>query len=163
MSWRSWKLPLIEISKWALLLALLLFLAGQMGQGKQSATSFEDMSAALTANLDQTQMQPADNQMLRRLYGLDPSSYEGILLYYPTTNMGAEELLLVKLADPAQAQTVEAAIQARLRAQKTSFDGYGIEQMALLEDCVIELRGGYVLFLVHPQADALRQVFLDTL
>ena len=112
MSWRSWKLPLIEISKWALLLALLLFLAGQMGQGKQSATSFEDMSAALTANLDQTQMQPADNQMLRRLYGLDPSSYEGILLYYPTTNMGAEELLLVKLADPAQAQTGRGGDQA---------------------------------------------------
>lgn len=163
MRWASWKLPLIEILKWAMLLLLIGFLVLQMGQGKLSNTTFDKMSAAVTEGLDLSQMQPADNQMLKRLYGLDPSAYEGCLLYYPTTNMGAEELLLVKLSDVAQQETVEAAIQSRLTAQKTSFDGYGIEQMELLEHCVIEVRGNYVLFIVHAEADAVRQAFADAL
>lgn len=163
MRWASWKLPLIEILKWAMLLLLIGFLVLQMGQGKLSNTAFEEMSAAVTEGLDLSQMQPADNQMLKRLYGLDPSVYEGCLLYYPTTNMGAEELLLVKLSDIAQQETVETAIQARLTAQKTSFDGYGIEQMELLEHCVIEVRGNYVLFIVHAEANAVRQAFVDAL
>jgi len=163
MRWASWKLPLIEILKWAMLLLLIGFLVLQMGQGKLSNTAFEEMSAAVTEGLDLSQMQPADNQMLKRLYGLDPSVYEGCLLYYPTTNMGAEELLLVKLSDIAQQETVETAIQSRLTAQKTSFDGYGIEQMELLEHCVIEVRGNYVLFIVHAEADAVRQAFVDAL
>ncbi len=163
MSWASWKLLLIEILKWALLLLLIGLLLLQMGQGKQSRTSFEDMTAAVLDGLDLSQMQPADHQMLRRLYGLNPGDYEGCLLYYPTTNMGAAELLLVKLRDPAQQAAVETAVQSRLTAQKTSFDGYGIEQMALLEGSVLELRGGYVLFIVHPEADAVRQAFLDAL
>lgn len=163
MSWASWKLPLIEILKWALLLLLLALLVLQMGQDKFSDTAFEEMAAAVTEGLDLSQMQAADKQMCKRLYGLDPNDYEGCLLYYPTTNMGAEELLLVKLSDTAQQAAVEAAIQARLTTQKTSFDGYGIEQMALLEHCVVELRGNYVLFVVHGSADAVRRAFLDAL
>ena len=161
MNWASWKLWLIEIGKWALLLLLVSVIVLQMGQGKRSDTSFEAMTTAVIEGLDLSQMQPADNQMLKRLYGLDPSAYEGCLLYYPTTNMGAEELLLVKFSDISQQETVEAAIRSRLTAQKTSFDGYGIEQMELLEHCIIELRGNYALFIVHNEADVVRQAFLN--
>ena len=102
--------------------------------------------------------------MLRRLYGLNPSDYEEIVLYYPASNMGVEELLLVKLNDTAQTETVEAAVEARLAAQKQSFDGYGVEQTALLNNnAVTEVRGRYVLFAVGVNAQAIRQAFLDAL
>lgn len=163
MSWAKWKLTLIELLKWLLLVLLLVLLLRQMGEKRQSGTSFETMTAVVLDGLDLSQLQPADHQMIRRLYGLDPTEFDGCLLYYPTTNMGAEELLLLRVRDTAQQSAVEAAVRARLAEQKASFDGYGVEQTALLERSVLEIREGYVLFVVHCQADAVRQAFLAAL
>ena len=98
-----------------------------------------------------------------RLYGIDPDDYDGFLLYYPSTNMGAEELLLLKLADDSQREDAAAALEARLAAQKTGFDGYGAEQTALLADSVLEVRGNYLLFCVAENADEVRRAFLAAL
>ena len=54
-------------------------------------------------------------------------------------------------------------MEARLAAQRSSFDGYGVEQMELLSRCVVEIRGNYVLFVVGADAQTVRQAFLDAL
>ena len=112
-----------------------------------STAGFDTMSQAVTEAADLSKMQEADNQMLKRLYGLDGADFDGILLYYPTSNMGAEELLLVKMKDVSQAEAVQAAIENRLATQKKSFDGYGAEQTAMLEKSIIKVRGNYALFI----------------
>lgn len=160
MTWTKVKLPLLEALKWLSVVLVVLFLSTMLAKGKESQTEFSVMSEAVTASADLTSMQQADNQMIKRLYGLDPADYDGVLLYYPTTNMGAEELLLVKLKDTAQQETVSAAIEARLRTQKSSFDGYGVEQYAMLEKSVTELQGNYALLIVAADTEPVRQAFL---
>ena len=104
------------------------------------------------------------NQMVKRLYGLDPAAFESCILYYPNTNMMAEELLILKLSDTAQQQSVRAAIEARVETQKTTFDGYGVEQYALLTDnCIIDIRGNFVLFVVNADCDAAQKAFAGAL
>ena len=53
---------------------------------------------------------------------------------------------------------MKAAIEARLETQKKSFDGYGVEQYALLtESSTVDVQGNYILFVVnsdHQAADA---------
>lgn len=161
MTWTKVKLPLLETLKWLSVVLVVLFLSTMLAKGKESQTEFSVMSEAVTAPADLTSMQQADNQMIKRLYGLDPAEYDGVLLYYPTTNMGAEELLLVKLKDTAQQETVSAAIEARLRTQKSSFDGYGVEQYAMLEKSVTELQGNYALLIVAADTEPVRQAFLS--
>lgn len=142
---------------------LCLFLGGQLSQGKVSAAPFESVSAAVEASVDMTALQPGDNQMIRRLYGLQPADYEGIALWYPLTNMGAEEILLVKLSDMTQQETVLAAMEARVASQIAVFEGYGPEQVALLESSVMDVQGNYLLLIVHPDAEAARASFRDGL
>ena len=84
-------------------------------------------------------------------------------MYYPTTNMGAEEILLVKLKDTSQQETVKAAMEERVETQKASFDGYGINQYEMLEQSVIEVRGNYMLLVVASDTAPVRQAFLDAL
>ena len=109
-------------------------------------------------------MLEADNQMVKRFYGLDPSDYAGCILYYPNTNMMAEEVLIVKLKDVSQQQTVTDAIEARLQTQKNTFEGYGVEQYDLLTNhAVVEVRGNYILFVVSPNAEAARKAFRGAL
>ena len=79
-------------------------------------------------------------------------------------NMEAEELLLLKLRDTSQQEAVRAAVEARLETQKTSFDGYGLEQYDLLTNhSILDIRGNYVLFVVHKDAAAVQQAFRGAL
>ena len=154
---------LLRIAALAAVLATVVFLYTQVMQDRVSSASFDDVSRAVLDQLDLEEMQPADAQMIRRLYGFAPSEMDGCTLYYPSTNMGARELLLVKLSDLSQQKAVTAAITARRQTQMNSFEGYGIEQYDLLEHSVLEVQGNYILFVVHEKADAVRQAFLKAL
>lgn len=144
-------------------LVVLVFVLSLVKQDTQSNAPFEDVSNAVLESLDMSEMQIADNQRIKRLYGLNPSDYEGITVYYPTTNMGAEEVMLIKLSDISQQDTVVQAAQARLDTQLNTFEGYGVEQVALLEKAVIEVQGNYILFVVNDNVSQARQAFLDAL
>lgn len=153
-----------EIARWLVVLAAVVFLIAMFGSDPISAADPADVETAVTAKLDMSAMLRGDNQMIRRLYGLDPAAYESCVLYYPTTNMVAEELLIIKLADTAQQEAVRGAIEARLETQKASFDGYGIEQYDMLtNNAVVEIRGNYVLFVVNANAAAAQKAFLGAL
>jgi hypothetical protein len=153
-----------EILRWAAVAAGVVMLVMMFGSDPISSADINAVESAVTEKLDMSAVLPADNLMIRRLYGIDPEAYEGCVLYYPSTNMVAQELLIVKLSDISQQETLLAAIEARLQTQKTSFDGYGIEQYDMLtNNCVIEPRGNYVLFVVDPASADARQAFLDAL
>lgn len=155
---------LLELARWLAVLLAVVFLGMSLRQEPVSRASFAEVQGAVTQSFDQSNTKEADARMVRRLYSLNPSELEGCLLCYPVTNMEAEELLLVKVAEETQVQTVTDAIKARLETQKASFDGYGLEQYDLLtRHAVIESRGGYVLFVVCENAELVRQAFLDAL
>ncbi len=154
---------ILRVAAFAAVVATVVFLYTQVMQDRVSSAGFDDVSRAVLDQLDLEEMQPADAQMIRRLYGFAPSEMDGCTLYYPSTNMGARELLLVKLSDLSQQKAVTAAITARRQTQMNSFEGYGIEQYDLLEHSVLEVQGNYILFVVHEKADAVRQAFLKAL
>ena len=155
---------LYEIGRWAAVIAGLVILLVLFGGNSVSGADPQEVAQAVTDVIDMENMQLADNQMVKRFYGLDPADYEGCVLYYPNTNMMAEEVLIVKLKDISQQQTVSDAIAARLQTQKNTFEGYGVEQFDLLTThAVVELRGTYVLFVVSDHAAAARKAFRGAL
>lgn len=157
------KIMLLEILKWLFVAALCVFLYFMLSSNRESNTPFADVKEAVIAATDLTPMAEGDNQTLKRLYGLSASDYENVLLYYPTTNMGAEELLLVQLKDVSQQQSVQTAIENRLDTQKKSFDGYGVDQYAMLENAVVEIQGNYILLVVAADPAPVRKAFSGAL
>ena len=147
-----------EIARWVAAVLILISLGSLFGSNKWSDADPADVEAAVVAQLDMSAMLKADNQMVKRLYGLDPASFESCILYYPTTNMMAEELLIVKLSDVSQQDMVRKAVEARIATQKNTFEGYGVEQFEMLSsNAVVEVRGNFVLFVVNnASADALK-------
>ena len=158
------KTGIFEISRWTAAVLALVCLLTMFGSSKISSADPAEVEAAVIEQLDMSAMVKADNQMVKRLYGLDPASFESCILYYPNTNMMAEEVLILKLSDTQQQQSVRAAIEARVETQKTTFDGYGVEQYALLtENCIIDIRGNFVLFVVNADCDAAQKAFAGAL
>ena len=152
------KSSVYEIARWVVVLAAVVTLFVMFGGNTVSSADPVEVAAAVTEKIDMTNMLEGDNTMIKRFYGLDPSEYEACILYYPTTNMMAEELLIVKLSDMSQQETVRAAVEARIATQKNTFEGYGVEQFEMLSsNAVVEVRGNYVLFVVNAaSADALK-------
>ena len=163
------KTILLELLRWLCAGLAVVFLVVSFRQEPVSSAAFENVASAVTASIglvgdDLSALQEGSVQMVKRLYGLNPSDFDGCLLYYPQTNMEAEELLLLKLRDTSQQEAVRAAVEARLETQKTSFDGYGLEQYDLLTNhSILDIRGNYVLFIVHKDAAAVQQAFRGAL
>ena len=153
-----------EIARWAAVAAALICLLVLFGGNTVSNAEIQDVADAVAATIDMENMLEADNQLIKRFYGLEPSGFEGCVLYYPNTNMMAEEVLIVKLADMSQQEAVRSAIEARIQTQKNTFEGYGVEQFDMLTNhCVVEVRGNYILFVVNPSVDAARKAFLKAI
>ena len=160
---KSTKIILLEVLKWLFVAALCVFLYFMLSANRESRAAFSDVQEAVISAADLAPMAEGDNQTFKRLYGLSASDYENVLLYYPTTNMGAEELLLIQLKDLSQQQAVKDAIESRLDTQKKSFDGYGVDQYAMLEKAVVEVQGNYILLVVANEPAPVRKAFLGAL
>lgn len=153
-------LTIIRIAMVVVLLAFVIFL--QAGN-KSSNASLEDVTESVVGTLDLEGMQESNNRMFQKFYGLDPEDYEGVTLYSPASNMDAQELLIIKLKDNSQAEAVTEAINTRLETQMNSFEGYGIEQYAMLEDHVLDVQGNFILYIVHPDAGQADEAFRNSL
>lgn len=154
---------LLEFARWVAVALLAGFVFLLWGRGAESKAPFDDVAAAVTAAADTEPMREADNQMIRRLYGLDPSDYDGVLCLVPASSMGAEEIFLVRLSSSDQQETAAAAVTARRDSQRTAFDGYGIEQCDMLDRSVIEVRGNFILFVSAADPQPVLDAFLGAI
>ena len=153
----------LTIIRIAMVAALLIFFIVFQVGNKSSNASLESVSENVVGTLDLEGMQESNNRMFQKFYGLDAEDYEGVTLYSPASNMDAQELLIVKLKDTSQAEAVTEAINSRLETQMNSFEGYGIEQYAMLEDHILDVQGNFILYVVNPNAQAADEAFRNSL
>lgn len=108
-----------------------------------------------------SELEEGDANTLKRLYGLDGAEYEGWFLYTSGSMMDVTEVLVVKVRDEDQLSALETAANKRLEEQKNSFNGYGTNQMDLLNHGVLREKGRYFFFGVSEQIDQWEEAFLS--
>ena len=156
------KYAALQAAKLLLLAVLAVLLWGILHADPQQA-DFSVLREQAEQAMDTTGMRKADAQLLRRLYGLNGGELAGWALWTSEDNMAVEELLLAECVSEAQAEQVREALEARRSTQIQNFEGYGPEQVRLLEDSIMEVRGVYVLFVVSEQAREVKDAFLGVL
>ncbi len=156
------KYAALQAAKLLLLAVLAVLLWGILHADPQQA-DFSVLREQAEQAMDLTGMRQADAQLLRRLYGLNGGELAGWALWTSEDNMAVEELLLAECVSEAQAEQVREALEARRSTQIQNFEGYGPEQVRLLEDSIMEVRGVYVLFVVSEQAREVKDAFLSVL
>ena len=161
MKAKTW---IYEAARWLAAIAVVVYLVVLFGGNTVSSAAFSDVCAAVMDVVDTVNMQEAENRMVKRLYGVDPGSFEGCSLYYPVTNMDAEEVLILKLSDTFQQEAVADAVQQRLQTQRNTFEGYGVEQFDLLTNhYVLQVQGNFALFVVGEFSGDAVTAFRDAL
>lgn len=160
---RNSNVQIIASIRIAMVVLLIIFVIVLGSDKKSSSADMADVSGAVISSLDMSSVQEAGSLDLKKFYGLTASDYEDVVFYSPVTNMDAEELLIIKLKDTSQADAVEEAINKRLQTQKNSFEGYGAEQTALLQDHILDVQGNYILYVVNANASRADEAFRNSL
>ena len=156
-------LRILNIISIAMVIGLAVVIVVSMSGEKESSSSLTAVSGAVSGLFENDKSSLSTEQMVRKYYGLNVQDYEGVVLYFPNSNMDARELLLVKLSDAEQANEVLEAIEERRQTQINVFEGYAPEQYNLYVNSVTDVQGGFVLFVVHPDADRIDEAFRGAL
>ena len=157
------RILLFRIVRYGLLLLLVVAGVLLLTRNRTSNVPFETVSARLQESIDSDHMTKEQVRFLKKFYGLNAEDYEGVLIYVPGTNMYANEVLLIRLSDTSQADSVREAIEERIDTQHNIFAGYAPEQTALLEQSVVDVQGNYVLYVTDYDADRIDEVFRSAL
>ena len=141
---------------------LVVMLAGMI-RGSTQNPDFGRLEAKVEAELPLEQLERADEQLLRRLYDLNAGEMKNWILYTALDNMDVEELLLVEAAKEGQVSKIRQAVEKRVETQRNHFEGYGPEQLKLIEKYVIWESDPYLLFVISENAEAVKEGFVKGL
>lgn len=119
------------------------------------------IAASMEADSTITLLQKRERTDLKRFYQINDGDTDGYLFYKAVSPMSVEEILIVKAANKSQANAFLENAESHLASQKRVFEGYGTDQMALLNDAVVETRGNYVYYMCGPDAASWRKIFLS--
>ena len=130
---------------------------------KKVDVSIDELENELTNVINKDRMQKGDNKSLRRYFGINANEIEDYILYIPKSNMDVDELLIVKVKDISQIDTIDEIIESRISTQIQNFSGYGVEQTKLLEDYEINIKDKYIFYTVCENAQELEDSYKDIL
>lgn len=147
------------ILKFAAAFLILVYIVLLLMYTSGSTKSFEEVAAAVEERLDTEILVKQDAQALKRYYGLNGADYEGVLFYSSEFSISAEEVLLIEVRSEQQVQEVRDAIEDRLESRRNTFEGYAPEQVQLIGQAQLQVRGMFVFLAVSTDAEAYVSAF----
>lgn len=152
-----------ELLKYVVLGLIIAYIVVLMVYTSGSTKPYGEIEKAVESVLDTENLKKADVQGLKRYYGLNGADYDGVMLYTSIASMSTEEVLLIKTKDEAQVQHVKEAVERRLENRKNDFEGYAPEQVKLIDEAQLSVRGRYVFLAVAPKAESYKEAFANSL
>lgn len=151
------------IKKGFFVVILIVFLLLIYSNGDAKDVSMKDIDKYLKANTEIEQLVKAKNRDLMQFIGLNYEDFNSHLYYRNVEALSVEELLIIKVNSTKQLATLKNAVEKRVEDQISTFEGYGPNQVALLEDAIIKTKGNYLFFCVSKSADKYEEVFLNVI
>lgn len=153
--WRS-KLT-IAILALAVMVGLL---AGCAGKNEESGSlTAAEVAERIEKSADLSNMKQGDANRLEKLYHLTSNDLEDFVLFTASSNVKADELLVIRLKEASETDRVMEQIEQRIAAQAAKFKDYRPEQYFLIEKRVLKTNGRYILFSVSAEADSMERIF----
>ncbi|MDK2584765.1 DUF4358 domain-containing protein [Romboutsia sedimentorum] len=132
------------------------------GCGNSQDKNLGDIEKDISSKVSLDKMEKGTSKTLKRYYGLNSNELEDFVLYTPKSTMDVDEMLMVKVKDESQIQSIEDVIDFRINKQLESFSGYGPKQCELLDNYEIKVKGKYVFFAVSEKAQEMKDAFKES-
>ncbi len=120
----------------------------------------EQITASMEADDTITTLNKEGRTDLKHYYQIDERDIDGYFFYKAASPMAVEEICIMKARNSSQAETLLESAQSHLSSQKNVFEGYGTDQMALLNNAFTGKKGNYVYYMCGADAASWRSAFL---
>lgn len=140
------------------LCVMLCALCGCGGGGKTADFSLEECSRTLLdSGAFSDLLSPIPNETAAMLYGFDAAKVSEMQVFC-STGATAEEIALFKAVDEAAAKEIKAAVEARIEAQKESYENYVPAEVPKLEKAIVLTGGLYVVYVTANEPDSAEKI-----
>lgn len=123
----------------------------------------EKIEQQLKENTALTEMSKCSNRMLMQFYSLDYEQFDEYIYYKSSQALSVEELLIVKVKDTSDLDSVRDAVESRIQSQIKTYEGYGPQQVAMLKNAVVMTRGNYLFCCIADKPEVYKEVFTDAI
>lgn len=123
--------------KGAFVLFLIAYLAVLYTSDSAKNVPMEQIAQTMEQDSDITSLNKEARSDLKHYYQTDDRNIDGYFFYKAASPMAVEEICIMKATDNTQANTLLENANAHLSGQKQVFEGYGTDQMALLNNAVV--------------------------
>ena len=141
---KNGKLDRINLLKYLMVVLLIIYVVFLVTREGDNTVSVDTIEKNITKAVKLEGMKKGTTQDLKKYYSLNANDYE---------------ILVIKVKNESQIETVEKAVEIRVNTQEKNFEGYGVEQTKLIHAAIIETRGRYVLLAVSKDADRIDAAF----
>lgn len=149
------------VGKGGLVLFLAAYLTVLYTSDSAKNIPMEQISQTMEQNQDIVSLNQETRSDLKRYYQTDDRSIDGYFFYKAASPMAVEEICIMKARDSEQANTLLESANSHLSSQKQVFEGYGTDQMALLNNAIVAKKGNYVYYMCGADAQNWRTAFLS--
>lgn len=143
-----------------ILLALLFYVYSDQNAKN---VSIDKIKEALIGDEAVAAMEEGTAKDVMHYFGIDVNSYEGVIYYKGTEALSVDELLIVKSSSRDAVAPVRDAIDQRVESQIKTFEGYGPEQVALLNDHIVFQKGNYIFYCTSDHSGRISEEFRDAI
>lgn len=108
-------------------------------------------------------LKKGDQKKLQKLYDISAEDVEDFVLYTAPTNIKADEVVVLKVKDSKNIESIKKKILERIDSQSKKFKDYLPNENFLIENHILKIKGNYVLLAVSAQADKIEKAFNEAL
>lgn len=145
--------------------AMIVFLVGYLGSLYTSDSAknvpVEQIAQVLEQDPNISSLNQEERSDLKHYYQTDERDLDGYFFYKAASPMAVEEICIMKAKTHSQTDSLLANARSHLASQKQVFEGYGTDQMALLNNAVVGKKGNYVYYMCGADARSWYSAFLD--
>ena len=145
--------------KYVILVFIILYLIMLMVYASGSKRAFSEVEKAVSSVLNSDELTKMDERMLKKNFGLNSADYQGVMYYASPSSVSAAEVLLIQVKNESQTDAVTDSIEKRKAQRMEDFEGYLPEEVKLLEDAQLSVRGKYIFYAVSSDASKYRNTF----
>ena len=145
--------------KLVLLLSLIFLINNFLKYNHINEIPFDELNKYIISNCNIEGMSKADDLKIKELYNINIDEYEGCTVYIANDTMDVREIFLLKTNTNEQMENVKNSVIKRKEKQYSIFEGYGIEQIKLINDSFLYNEGKYILFIISPDSQYIGNIF----
>lgn len=128
-------------------------------EGAYTDKTAKEIAKDITSVMDVSELTLVGKRKIKQDFGIDFSHIDSFVYYASESIMTVDELMIIKLNEGVNADSITETIEKRIKEKQVLFEGYAPEQSALLKDYVIDFDSGVIFYAVGQSAAEAYQAF----